>query len=52
MLADGALVFGGHNLEIADVEAQSASREDSNGFNRGAASNGYANMHANDCSSF
>jgi hypothetical protein len=35
MIAEGALVFGVHNLELADIEEQSAAPEDSSSFNRG-----------------
>jgi len=38
MIAEGVLVFGVHDLELADIEEQSAAPEDSSSFNRGAAS--------------
>src|SRR5215510_12240204 len=40
MIAEGALVFGVHDLELADIEEQSSAPEDSSGFNRGGASTG------------
>jgi hypothetical protein len=41
MIAEDALVFGVHDLELADIEEQSAAPEDSSSFNRVAASTGY-----------